>query len=300
MGRTPNDDRSDTMNPNNDAYAADQENRHGGWDDDSGSDSDDSSVSASSGNPTKRVPRRHPLDELADPNLGPPDRYRSLDLDALRWGFERVLATPESEERDRRAAVAEALKMSERVLTVAAEAADRQCLGGHVLTGEGWVEIVLGDGRSLRVEEVPEHGFLAVVGSEPKWFGFGRRAWRPVVEKPSRKEGEPSRFELNMSPGMYERDTCVRVVTSPLEQIVRAITEGHLVPGLPKHREEIREAKGKLPYKSWSSAEYIGRIREAQERIGVIKSKLPPGVVNDSWEDTWSPEEKTGESGSSP
>lgn len=297
MGRTPNDDRSDTMNPTSDAYAADQENRYGGWDDDA--DSDDSSVSASPGNPTKRVPRRHPLDELAEPSLGPPDRYRSLDFDALRWGFERVLATPESEERDRRAAVAEALRMSERILTVAVEAADRQCLGGHVLTGEGWVEIVLGDGRSLRVEEVPEHGFLAVVGSETKWFGFGRRAWRPVVEKPSRKQGEPSRFELNMSPGMYERGTCNRVVTSPLEQIVWAITEGHLVPGLTKHREEIREAKGKLPYNRWSNAECVGHTREAQEHIMALKSKLPPGVVNDSWEDTWSPDEKTGEFGSS-
>jgi hypothetical protein len=27
MSRDPNDDRSDTMNPNNDAYWADQENR---------------------------------------------------------------------------------------------------------------------------------------------------------------------------------------------------------------------------------------------------------------------------------
>lgn len=34
MSRDPNDDRSDTMNPNNDAYWADQENRFGGDDED--------------------------------------------------------------------------------------------------------------------------------------------------------------------------------------------------------------------------------------------------------------------------
>lgn len=32
--RSPNDDRSDTMNPNNDAYSADQDNRASQNDDD--------------------------------------------------------------------------------------------------------------------------------------------------------------------------------------------------------------------------------------------------------------------------
>ncbi len=293
MGRTPNDDRSDTMNPNNDAYRADQENRYGNADD--GYDSDDSSPSASPPSSTKSVPQRHPLDDLADPSLGPSDRYRTLDFAALRWGFELVLATPESEERDRRAAVAEALRMAEKILTVAAEAANRQCLGGHVLAGDGWVEIVLGDGRSLRVEEVPEHGFLAVVGAGTHHFGFGRRCWRPVVEKHSRHPGEPSAFELNMSPRTYGRDAYLRVVTSPLQKIVQAIREGHLVPGLAKHREVIREAKRQLERK-WeysSSSDGVWRITEAQKQIGVIKPKLPPGHESDSWEDTWSPEEKT-------
>jgi len=39
MGRTPNDDRSDSMNPNNDAYwasEANHQNQTGGWDDDDG------------------------------------------------------------------------------------------------------------------------------------------------------------------------------------------------------------------------------------------------------------------------
>lgn len=296
MGRTSNDDRSDTMNPNNDAYAADQENRYGSGDD----GSDDSSPSVSPASPTKRVPQRHPLDDLADPGLGPPDRYRTLDLDALRWGFETVLATPESEERDRKAAVVEVLRMSAAIFGVAAEAANRQCLGGHVLTGEGWVEIVFGDGRSLRMEEVPEHGFLAVVGSDTKPFGFSRRAWLPVVEKHSRHHGEPSTFELNMSRSTYEHDKYFRVVTSPLQKIVQAILEGQLVPGLADHRKKIQESKRHLERKSSydSSLDSKRSINEAQERIAAIKAKLPPGVVNDSWEDAWSPDEKTGDSGS--
>lgn len=271
MGRTSNDDRSDTMNPNNDAYAADQENRYGG-----GYDSDD----GDSGPPPKPrpiVPKAHPLDELADPNLGPRSRY-AIDFNSLRWSFEEVLATPESEERDRKAAIAEALRMSERILTVAAEAANRQYVKGHVLTGDGWCELVLGDGRSLRVEEVPEHGHLAIIGKSTTRFGFARRVWLAVTERRSGYYNEPTKYELGSR-------------SSPFSHIVEAVKSGGLQQGLAKYREEIRCAKQQFENDRYSSSSHS--IRQVQERIDALKSKLPAGVVDDSWEDTWSPEEKT-------
>lgn len=287
MGRTSNDDRSDTMNPNNDAYAADQENRYGG-----GYDSDDGD-SGPAPDPAPRAPEWHPLDELADPSLGPPGRYRSFEFDALRWGFERVLATPESEERDRKAAIAEALRMSEKILNVAAEAANRQGLMGHVLTGPGWCELVLGDGRTLRVEEVPEHGHLAIIGQSTARFGFARRAWRAVTERRSGYYNEPTKYELNSSEFSSLHGPAA------LSEIVEVIKKGAFQDGLAKYREAIRQAKHQFEHDRYNSSSHLYPARNAQERIGAIKSKLPPGVVNDSWEDTWSPEEKTGDSGSS-
>ena len=287
MGRTPNDDRSDTMNPNNDAYRADQENRFG-----SGYDSSDDADSDSAQRPPSGEPERHPMDDLADPNLGPPSRYR-IDFDSLRWSFEEVLATPESEERDRKAAIAEALRMSERILNVAAEAANRQCVNGHVLTGPGWCELVLGDGRSLRVEEVSEHGHLAIIGGSTARFGFARRAWRAVTERRSGYYNKPTRYEQEFgSPHPLHQVTL-------LSHIVEAVKKGAMQDGLAKYRDAIRQVKDQLEHDRYNSSSHLCPARNAQERIGVIKSKLPPGVVNDSWEDTWSPDEKTSESGRS-
>lgn len=287
MSRSPNDDRSDTMNPNNDAYAADHENRYGSADD--GYDSDDSSPSASRASATKGVPQRHPLDELADPSLGPPERYRGLDFDALRWGFELALATPESEERDRKAAIAEALRMSEGILNVAAEAANRQGLMGHVLTGPGWCELVLGDGRSLRVDEVSEHGHLALVGKSTARFTFAGRAWREVKERWSGSYTEQTEYELDRS----SREIIL------VSRIVEAVTSGAFHDGLANAREAVRYAKHEFENSCYDQPS-LDPVRRAQERVDATKSKLPPGVVNDSWEDTWSPGENAGESGGSP
>lgn len=286
MGRTPNDDRSDTMNPNNDAYRADQENRFG-----SGYDSSDDADSDSAQRPPSGEPERHPMDELADPNLGPPSRYR-IDFDSLRWSFEEVLATPESEERDRKAAIAEALRMSERILNVAAEAANRQGGMGHVLVGDGWCELVLGDGRSLRVEEVSEHGHLAIIGGSTARFGFARRAWRAITERRSGYHNEPTKYDLRI--GLGEPSAPL-----PFSHIVELVKGGKFQDGLAKYRETIRQAKHHFERDRHNLSSHLYPVRNAQERIVEIKSKLPAGVVNDSWEDTWWPDEKTGESGCS-
>lgn len=232
------------------------------------------------------------MDQLADPNLGPPSRYR-IDFDSLRWSFEEVLATPESEERDREAAIAEALRMSERILNVAAEAANRQGLMGHVLVGDGWCELVLGDGRSLKVEEVFEHGHLAITAGSTARFGFARRAWRAVTERRSGYHDEPTKYDLRI--GLGEPSAPL-----PFSHIVELVKGGKFQDGLAKYRDAIRQAKDQLQHDRYNPSSHLYPARNAQERIGVIKTKLPPGVVNDSWEDTWSPDEKTGESGSSP
>lgn len=161
MSRTPNDDRSDTMNPNNDAYLADQENRFGGLDD------DDDRVGEVGG----------------DDSPGRTERDRDPHAE-LRRKLELAYATRESEERDDREARAGFLRWAEEVMTVAADVATKQRFGGRVIKGDGFVELALGNGRRVRVADFPEHtlidiGEVDADGEvEERRFGYAQMKWR--------------------------------------------------------------------------------------------------------------------------
>lgn len=185
MARTPNDDRSDTKNPNNAAYAADQENRYGSDDDYGGS-------GGASPAPAPRPPPNALLG-LADKDLGPPPkRFPGLrTLDELRWEFELTFATPESEARDRRAGCSEVLRMAAKILEVARDALVRQGRPAELNLTEERVELRSGD-RGVAVVGLPGDGIVHMELSGRRGSGYvldGRR-WRSIDFRESRY-GEP-------------------------------------------------------------------------------------------------------------
>jgi hypothetical protein len=221
MAHTPNDDRSDTMNPNNDAYAADRENRFG----DDGDDDEEYGV----GRPAAE--RRHELDGLVDPDLGPRARYRTFDFDSLRWHFEIAFATPESERRDRLAANAELLRLAHRVLEVAAAAAIRQGVGASVSCDETKVQLVLHDGRSIAVAIIAQYEVVGVVGQESLgYFGFARRRWwRTHLSRPGPLQSyeRPRDAITTARPFTIDHHPSEGAI-SPLDVLVSAVRENRL------------------------------------------------------------------------
>lgn len=142
-----------------------------------------------------------------------------------------------------------------------------------------------------RPVQVSEHGHLAIIGQSTARFGFARRAWRAVTERRSGYHTEPTKYDLRI--GLGESSAPL-----PFSHIVEVVKGGKFQDGLAKYREAIRQAKHHFEHDRHNLSSHLYPARNAQERIVAIKSKLPPGVVNDSWEDTWSPDQKTGESGS--
>ena len=161
MTRTANDDRSDTMNPNNDAYWADQANRLG--DDDEGDD----------GSPPERPKPEAGLDTRFGPDPHPILGKRSNRLPGLSRDFrdepriesvapwtERVavaFATEETEKRDRALATDELMKIARWLLEEACAVIVRQ---GNACKVE-----VSDDGRSVAMK-LGERGFVVHVSEE--------------------------------------------------------------------------------------------------------------------------------------
>ncbi len=269
MARSPSDDRSDTMNPNNDAYWADQDNRFGSGDDDAMAWSE----RGESDGPVNglRPGRGHWLDHFVDPALGPRTRYRHIDIADLRWEFEDAFKTAESERRDREAAIAEMLRLSNQILELARDVAIRQ---GHVAwvgASAGAVDLVFDDGSGFHVgrvtvaEEQPDSAaLLRVEAHDVVSFGYVNRAWHTV-------SGE--RGPTCHATGDQSVLTC----------LIARIKGRRRAPGVEELRKTIRDGRGRPT---------PGEERDlaaAHARLTRILSVLPPGRHGSSPEDTWAP-----------
>ncbi|MGH7286252.1 MAG: hypothetical protein ACRELY_32435 [Polyangiaceae bacterium] len=188
MGRTANDDRSDTLNPNNDAYWADQENRFG---DDDPWDGDNS---------VKERPPASRLDSRFGPDPHPILGRRSNRLPSLSNNFEErrpipwvvpwteelglKFASAESEARDRTLAAEELMKVAAWLLAEASAVIVRQGNACAVEKTEGgsMLKITFGENRGfvLRVSkefEVVLLKYLPEAESCGRAFRFWRLRW---------------------------------------------------------------------------------------------------------------------------
>lgn len=316
MGRSSNDDRSDTMNPNNDAYWADQENRFG-----SAYDEDD--VAADFGAPSPPVAARR----------------RELELDAARRRFEDAFATPASRERDRRAAVAKLLRGAERILTVARDAALRQGVGAHLFDTPMTLGLMLDDGRHVRVDAAATSGLVTIAGRAAHVFTYEGRAWhaldrhesrdvsplaklideiakrnfaagvdslREQVRAHARATNDPqhSLWErerlLDESAGLQAQLIATRSALTPLspekgwEEAWSTQDTAQLIAlrrAIEEHVRYLREGSAAFSgYGRLQPPRRLASIVEAQARISGLLASLPEELRNSSWEDRWTPE----------
>jgi hypothetical protein len=195
MSRTPNDDRSDAMNPNSDAYAADQENRYGDdylWD-------DDDVVAAMAAAPprdTRFGPDPHPILGRRSNRL--PGLSRSFQIArpvpkipmVVPWTETLALAfaTDETEARDRKLALDEFMTVTAWLFEQASKIAVRQ---GHTPAVESVsdekiaITFRLDDKRSLAVCWLGQFDLVSVGGAA---FRFAQLRWRSVdLERSSRR-----------------------------------------------------------------------------------------------------------------
>jgi hypothetical protein len=92
---------------------------------------------------------------------------------------------------------------------LAANVATKQCLGGRVTKGEGFVELVLGNGQRVRVADVPEHRLIEIDtlndndGVVEHRFTYGRRKWAGVRQErftpPQERQAPPREVEVRVS-----------------------------------------------------------------------------------------------------
>jgi hypothetical protein len=187
MARTSNDDRSDTMNPNNDAYSADQENRFGDPYDDAPAPTRSKAADGALRGDARFGPDPHPILGLRAnrlPASAPEDRARVPWTESLAILF----ATPESEARDRKLATEELMTVSASILEEACRIIVRQgneAMCERAPTGEK-LTLTYGRARGVVVRAVEESNVVLVElvnGHEAVTFGayrFAKLRWRNV------------------------------------------------------------------------------------------------------------------------